>query len=571
MPAAAAQLDAPSAAPFAAAPSALDPSRRLTYYMLLRVAVSTLLLASTVLANIISPAVMARSNTGFLFAMIGCTYALTLGCALSLRRGVSPGRLAAVQLAGDGVVTMLLVHADGGADSVFVLLFLILVVGACMAMPRRPALVISAAAAGAYLVLSLVDRFGLVPSWPGEPGAPLVLDGLQFAFVVGKNLVLFPLTTWLARRLAGELERADEQIAEQGARFDDLAVLHADVVRSLSSGLLTLSDDGVVRSLNPAGEEILGRVADSIVGRPLAQCLPEMSGYVTTATLGNKGRGEVELHQPDGERRVVGLSIAPLLSAHGQAVGRIVNFQDLTQLRRMQQQIERTERLAAIGRLAAGVAHEIRNPLAAISGSIELLSNGALSTIDDESRELMEIVTREVDRLNRLITDLLDFARPRPPASSALEVSATLGEILRVVENDRRLNPMANRFQLQIPQPVWLEADPAQLRQVVLNLLINAADATPDGEPVELWAGADGQRVRIEIRDRGPGIPPDVKARIFEPFFTTKKGGTGLGLATVHRIVEEHQGSIEVDDRPGGGTVFTVWMPRRDPPSPSAG
>ena len=539
--------------------------RRLTWFMLLRVVVTTLLLGAAVVADAASPAALDAARVVFVFGLIALTYGLTLAWSLLLRRGAAPSRLAAIQIACDAAATTLLVHADGGAESGFVALYLMVIVGGAMLLHHRAALVTVCGVAFTYLALAIVDRLHLIPAWPGEALAPGPFG--SFLFTIGKNLVLFAAAYALARRLAAELERAGEDFAAQGARLDDLTALHADVVRSMTSGLLTVSDDGLVRSINPAGEEILGVTASQIVGRPLDERLSPLARFLASAQSDPRGRREeVELASAEGaEPRVVGLSVAPLVSAAGTAVGRMINFQDLTELRRMRDRIERTERLAAIGRLAAGIAHEIRNPLTAISGSIELLAPSV--SHDPDSRDLMQILTREVDRLNRLITDLLDFARPRVPSVVRLEVGSTLREILRVVENDRRLNPSSKRFQLAIPKPVWVDADPGQLRQVVLNLLLNAADASPEGAPIELSARDDGQWARIDVRDHGPGIPPEVRARIFEPFFTTKKGGTGLGLATVHRIVEEHHGMIEIGESdPGiGGTVFTIRLPRHEP------
>jgi len=534
-----------------------DRARRLTWIMLLRVVVTTVLLGGNVISDVVGASSMTLSAT-FVFGMIALTYGLTVLWAVLLRQGYSPARLATAQIACDVAATALLLHADGGADSGFVLLLLLAVIGGSLTLSRRGTAVTVVAVALSYVGVSVADRLGALPWWPSMwPPQTGPLSGI--ATVLTKNLILIIATGLLSRRLADELETAGQRIAAQGARLKRLVTLHADVVRSLSSGLLTIGADGAVLSLNPVGVEILGRSLP--IGVALSQSLPDLAQLLDGSPVdGARRRAEVTLTLPDGQQRVLGCSVSPLIDAGGGSVGRVVNFQDLTELRRMQQSVERTERLAAIGRLAAGIAHEIRNPLAAISGSIELLRSSI--SLDSEGNELMDIVTREADRLNRLITDLLDFARPRAPEKSALDVGATLGEILRVVENDRRLNPFSNRFQLDLPEALHVEADPGQLRQVVLNLLLNAADATPGGEPITLKAVADGDHVTIEVQDRGPGIPLEVRTRLFEPFFTTKKGGTGLGLATVHRIIEEHRGSIEIADASGGGTVFRVRLPR---------
>ena len=221
--------------------------------------------------------------------------------------------------------------------------------------------------------------------------------------------------------------------------------------------------------------------------------------------------------------------------------------------------MQRAERLAAVGRLAAGIAHEIRNPLASISGSIELLQNTAEADGAKENKELMTIVIREVDRLNALITQLLEFARPRALETERLDVAATMSEMLKVFENDKRLGEA--RVELVAEGAPIVDADAGQLRQVVWNLLRNAAEAAP-GQPIRVEVRGDGELVSLTIRDRGPGIAVEHRAHLFEPFFSTKDGGTGLGLATVHRIVDEHRGAVEFDCPTGGGTVVTVRLPR---------
>jgi two-component system sensor histidine kinase PilS (NtrC family) len=279
---------------------------------------------------------------------------------------------------------------------------------------------------------------------------------------------------------------------------------------------------------------------------------------------GHLRRGEVALTGADGSARTLGVSISPFVDAQNRPLGRIINFQDLTDLRQMEDAVARSRRLAAIGRLAAGVAHEIRNPLAAISGSIELLASSSAREQPAEVRELTAIVLRETERLNGLVSELLDFARPHPPEPQPLELAASMAELLRVFHNDKELR--GARVELRARELVEVSADPGQLRQVVWNLLRNAAEAAYDDEPIIVEVGRvsvdDAPRWgRITVRDHGPGIPAEHLSRVFEPFFSTKEGGTGLGLATVHRIVEEHHGRVEVDTPPDGGTVVTVLLP----------
>ncbi|HEY1584970.1 MAG TPA: ATP-binding protein, partial [Polyangia bacterium] len=405
------------------------------------------------------------------------------------------------------------------------------------------------AAAGAAVLLYVGD--GVEAS--GVPLRTLIRS-------LAVNAVAFAATGALATRLATELRRAGEHIASQGLKLRDLAALHQDVIRGLTSGLVTVGRDGRVLTFNAAAAEIVGRPASDAIGRPLDEIMPGLAALQASVGDGALRRGEVtQLVAGGHERRTLGVSLSPLVDSSGRTVGRIVNFQDLTELRRMEVAMQRAERLAAVGRLAAGIAHEIRNPLAAISGSIELLRQTAEAEGARENKELMSIVIREVDRLNGLITELLEFARPRALETERLDVAATMAEMLKVFENDKRLGDA--RVELVADGAPLVEADAAQLRQVVWNLLRNAAEAAP-GQPIRVDVRAEGELVALTIRDGGPGIAAEHRARIFEPFFSTKDGGTGLGLATVHRIVDEHKGAVEIDCPDGGGTAVTVRLPR---------
>jgi two-component system sensor histidine kinase PilS (NtrC family) len=298
------------------------------------------------------------------------------------------------------------------------------------------------------------------------------------------------------------------------------------------------------------------------VGQPIERVMPALPALLKALPENAPlRRSEISQRCADGLTRTLGVSLSPLVDSEGHVLGRILSFQDLTELRRMEEVVSRSERLAAIGRLAAGVAHEIRNPLAAISGSVELLAQSP--STDADQKQLMDIVTREVTRLNSLISDLLDFARPRRPDPQPLDLSATVAEMLKVFEHDKRLD--GSRVQLKANGAVTIEADPGQLRQVVWNLVRNACEADESNGLVDVEVGTvdtDGEKwARLAVRDRGPGISDEHRSRIFEPFFSTKQGGTGLGLATVHRIVEEHRGKVLATAPSDGGARFEVLLP----------
>jgi two-component system sensor histidine kinase PilS (NtrC family) len=261
----------------------------------------------------------------------------------------------------------------------------------------------------------------------------------------------------------------------------------------------------------------------------------------------------------NGGELAVGATVSPLRDAKDHVIGRVVNFQDLTELRRLEQHARRAERLATVGHLAAGIAHEIRNPLASISGSIELLRRSPQASDDD--RTLMAIVHREIQRLNALIGDVLDYANPKPKQTVDFDLGVLVEEVLQVARADAAFAEV--ELSGASDSPLRIHADPAKLRQVVWNLVRNAADAAvAGGRHVRVEARTIAEGARIVVADDGPGIAPEQLARMFEPFFTTKARGTGLGLATSHTVVAEHGGRIDVETDAGKGTRMVVTLPR---------
>jgi two-component system sensor histidine kinase PilS (NtrC family) len=277
--------------------------------------------------------------------------------------------------------------------------------------------------------------------------------------------------------------------------------------------------------------------------------------------VGSVRRIEVNAVRPDGALRRLGVSATPLTDHQGQAVGRVIHFQDLTELRRMELRVARAERLASIGRLAAAIAHEIRNPLASISGSVEILRS--LPGADAEARQLVDIAVREVDRLNALITDLLDYARPKTQERAPIDLAESVAEVAKSFQQERR---EGITIETSLEKGVGVQGAPGPLRQVLWNLVRNAAEAMPRGGRVRLVVALDrgeggAPEAILTVADTGVGMSREALEHIFEPFFSTKSGGTGLGLATVARVVEEHGGSIDTQSELGQGTTFTVRFP----------
>jgi two-component system sensor histidine kinase PilS (NtrC family) len=487
-------------------------------------------------------------------------------------------RFGAVQLATDiGIVTSL-VFFSGGADSIFSFLYLPITVYGAVLFDRRGAY-------GAAVLASACYGAVLLSAEPIEVASVLQgtksFERVYALWVVHASALL--LVALLSSALARELRRAGEALSETASDLVRLRHLHQHTVDSLASGLLTTDNDGRVRSLNPEGERISGCTLAEALGRDLEEVLPGVREALLVGRetpSGGRLRARLALPQADGQVRHLGLASSILRDGEGSPNGWVVIFQDVTEVVAMEQELRRSERLAGVGQLAADIAHEIRNPLAAISGSVEMLNAGlGEDGADPEPRRLMSIVLREIDRLNDLITEFLQFARPAPAKRVPLDLGAVVEELAGMFQV---ACPDGVTLELQLGRDLMVLADSTQLRQVLWNLLLNAVQAMPDGGCIRVGVGEAGPEpqeaagegrneqpreggfVEVEVGDSGVGIAPEVLDRIFDPFFTTKSGGSGLGLATVHRIVEANGGNLRVESQVGRGSVFRVRFPRHE-------
>lgn len=553
------------AAPPLSEAGASDAVQTVTYLMLFRVAVATMLLLSVVAValSLDSLETLYGPFGRFVFALLAMTYAATLAYALTLKRLKHPLRFAYVQVGVDLALISLLVHATGGAQSAYTFLYLIDVVAVAL-LPRRYG-VVAVATASALLMLAtaLVGYLRLIPALPGQSVFPWDLTRQELLFRLVVNVAGIVSVGALGATLSTQTRRAGERLARHQQMAGDLALLHQNTIRCLSSGLVTVNLEGAITSINEAACDILGISERAALGEPLGRRIPNLKPVLDEAgPVGSVRRHEVDAIRLDGTVRRLGVSATPLSDHTAQIIGRVIHFQDLTELRRMELAVQRSERLASIGRLAAGIAHEIRNPLASISGSVEVLKS--LPGADAETRQLVDIAVREVDRLDRLISDLLDYARPRTEERQPLDLGEVATEIGKALEHERRERSI--QVVVDSEPGVGIDGASGQIRQVLWNLIRNAIDAMPSGGTLRVATWLEeltgGRREAIlSVSDTGVGIPGEDLDRIFEPFFSTKPNGTGLGLATVARIVEDHRGNIDMASERGRGTTFTLRFP----------
>jgi two-component system, NtrC family, sensor histidine kinase PilS len=535
-----------------------------TYLMLFRVAVATMLLLSVVVVAFSLDHLdsLAGPFGRFVFALLATTYMATLAYAVTLNRLRDPVRFAYVQVGVDLTLITLLVHATGGAQSAYTFLYLIDVVAVSLLPKRFGVVAVVGASAGLMVATSLVGYYHVVPPIPGQSVFPWDLTRQELLFRLVVFLAGVVSVGALGVTLSSQTRQAGERLARHQQLAGDLALLHQNTIRCLPSGLVTVTLEGAITSINEAACEILGISELAALGKPLAQRIPGLRTVLEEAgPVGSVRRHEVDAIRVDGIRRL-GVSATPLSDHTGRVIGRVIHFQDLTELRRMELAVQRSERLAGIGRLAAGIAHEIRNPLASISGSVELLKS--LPGADNDTRQLVDIAVREVERLDHLIAELLDYARPRNEERQPLDLSEVVTEIAKAFNHERRDRDV--QLVVQVGSGVVIDGGSGQIRQVLWNLIRNATDSMPEGGTIRIETTLDektgGTRDAVlSVGDTGIGIPKEDLDRIFEPFFSTKPSGTGLGLATVARIVEDHKGIIDIQSETGKGTTFTLRFP----------
>jgi two-component system, NtrC family, sensor histidine kinase PilS len=515
-----------------------------------RLAVGTALLAATAWPTL-GHEPFPRTVEALLFAIVALIYFASLIGTFLLRTRRHLGWVAHGQLAADVIAATGLVYLTGGAESIFTVLYPLAIVSGAIGLGRRGAALGAATSCIAFCVLAWSMQIGVVPPAAAELDRVPLAPG-KLAVVMAANLSAFMLVGGLSSLLAEQLQGARSQLLRSETRLEALEAIYSAVVRSIASGILTLGEDGRITYLNPAAEHLTGVSDRSARGQPLKTLLPELAASIGRPR--ERGRPEVRLRAHDGRERILGYATAPLA---GGASGQVILFQDLTELRQMEEAVRRTDRLAVVGGLAAGLAHEIRNPLASMCGSIEIL--GGSPGLDEQERRLMSVVRSEAERLEALVREFLSFARPISPAFEPLDAVRAVTETVELFR--QQLAERGIELVAHADSPVWVRADPGQLRQVLWNLLGNAADATTRGGRVEVHILRQAGEGVLEISDTGHGIADEDLQRIFDPFFTTKERGTGLGLAIVHRIVEAHSGHLSVHSEVGRGTTFRLALP----------
>jgi two-component system, NtrC family, sensor histidine kinase PilS len=535
--------------------------RKLLWLITARAAVISVLLGSAVLIQIKSPGSFPIDPYFFL---LGLTFALTVVYSLTLRQAERHRWLVDLQLAADAGIVSAIVYLTGGVNSYFSTLYALPIVAASMLQRWHGGIVVGVLSSVLYTGIVLAQYFG-------TPASPIVvvaqgLPPLRVAiYTVGLNVFGFLAVAALTGYLAEGLRRADAQLQQASSELADVQAFSRHVVDSLTSGLATTDMTGIVVTYNRAAEAITGLTGPRAIGEPASAVLQlpvSLAGLFGPAAERPKHtRVEYGFTRTDGRQIEMGLSAAPLMTPRGET-GFILTFQDVTESRKLEREARVQQRLAAVGEMAAGIAHEIRNPLASMSGSIQILRQELPLT--DEQGQLMDIVIRESERLNETIRSFLAYARPHRQSMRHMDVRQVITDTATLLQNSAERSE-SHRIAVDVPgEPVMLQADEAQIRQIVWNLATNGLRAMPSGGALTLAVSPstdDAPHVAISVSDEGVGIAPEELEGIFQPFRGSFERGTGLGLAMVHRIVSDYSGEVKVNSTRGAGTTVQVRFP----------
>lgn len=541
-------------------------NRKLYWLIWVRAALVTLLLGLSVAVQV---GKYERAQTFYVLA--GLIYCLTAAYALAMRAIATPEalrRFASFQIGADVCVVTWLVARTGGVASPFALLNVVAVSSAGLLLRRPGGLITAGASVLLFGSVTVVQLYGLLGL--GEWLPPSGFSEKEAFHSFGVHGLALMVVGFLSGTVAEQLRRADESLVETEQGLTRLQAFHENVVQSVSSGLFTTDEEGRITSFNRAAQEATGYSLGGALHRPWWQLFHWQDDRAIGAdprTVPLPYRFEAEGRRADGRRLVVGMTLSSLTEG-GVQTGLVGVFKDLTQVRDMEDEMRRRHWLASLGEMSAGMAHEIRNPLAALAGAMQMLRKDL--SLDETNARLMDIVTREAKRLDSIVTEFLLYARPPALNLKECDLNHLLTETLDLIRHEAKTRQGITLAAGQTTQNIVAQADPDQMKQVFWNLAVNAFDAMPNGGRLEIAtgtrlvesAGRSGEVVEISFHDDGEGIRQDDLDKIFLPFFTTKKTGSGLGLAAVHRIVDLHGGWIRVESETGKGSCFVVCLPR---------
>jgi two-component system sensor histidine kinase PilS (NtrC family) len=562
---------------------AKDVGHKLKWLMIGRVILITIFLGSSATLEL---GFRAFPHPSFLFIIIAVTYLLTIFYAVILNRFQKFQLQAEIQLSVDVLIATGIVYVTGGIESWFPFTYLLVIIAGSIILYSRGGLLVASLSSILYGGVLVLQYYSVLPITPER--RLIESDYLYNLFI---NITAFYLVSYLSGTLSERLRKAGEKLEERDADLFELRAYSDNVIKSLTSGLFTTDSEGRITFFNKAAEEITGWGIEEIKGKIASELFPlrgveEGIKPVEDQTHREAGlqdsgprtplfRFEGKFFRKDGKRLILGMGISPLMDRKDRASGFIGIFQDLTKIKELEEEIKGKEKMAAIGELSSWMAHEIRNPLASISGSIQVLKENLNPT--EENINLIEIAIRETERLNLIVGDFLNYARPRVLSLEVCDINRLIADTISLLKNSKefhegiKINLLFEEEGRETDRGrIDALVDINQMKQVFWNLSINAVQAMPKGGELTIDTRLETQDsspegisfIEIIFRDTGVGIEKENLDFIFYPFFSTKEIGSGLGLAIAYRIIEEHRGKIKVESEKGKGTTFRIFLPK---------
>jgi two-component system, NtrC family, sensor histidine kinase PilS len=532
--------------------STFDERNWLSWLVKVRILILTFLLGIELAIAGMTPTLL---PVRLFISTILCWYGVSLFYVLLLSLWKEHRLQASLQVLTDLLLVSLVVHETGGWDSSLNFLYPLVIIVASVLLPRIWAHLVAALAFILYGTVLELNYYGFVPSYcTTHPG----LKALQAIIFV--NLFAFLAVAYLAGLLTTKLRQVRVQLKDTSGALENLQALHENIIHSISSGLITTGLDGRITLVNSAAQKLLERPTADLIGTPVDALfldpLPDVESQQT--------HGEVRFDASSKFRKTLRVRVASLsVPERGVVGGCVYAFDDLTEIRRLEREVRMQDRLAAVGRLAAAIAHEIRNPLTSIAGSVSMLSG--VPEMNEEHRRLLEIVTRESQRLNGIITDFLAYSRTKQYHFNKVDLVQLVEDTLTLMDHRMTAEKTGIRIERRFKASEALViADGDKIKQVFWNFCENAVRAMPGGGVLSVSLESLGDDWQVGFTDTGPGMTPLQVEKIFEPFQSNFEGGTGLGLAIVYQIVQGHEGKVWARSKPGQGTTFVLRLRRLD-------
>jgi len=543
---------------------------RIRWLMLSKVIIITFLLAMTAFVEIKQMEASLEISASVLFKTILLAYSLSILFIALLKYIRSISINIYMQSLCDTALITAMVYATGGIQSIYSIFYPLVVIYSVLFLGRKGGLIAASVAGIFYGLLVDLEYYRVIspPVFFSAPSYHLSPSDVLTRTIT--HILSFYLIAFLTSFVAEQERKVRKLLAEKQSAFDQLDLLHHSIIESVDNGILTVDLNGAIKSFNRAAAEITGFVFREIENHSLSEVFPNSpppGGSMGAAQNPSsvKTRFEMPYTARSGKRLVLGGSVSPLKDSQGTMIGHIVVFQDMTEINEMKESLEKSRQLALIGELAANLAHEIRNPLASISGSIQMLKGGMAH--DKTNARLMQIILRGKDHLETFLKDFLLMARPAHGAREEIDIRETVRDSIESLRCVADWHESIDVVMVLTGNPLYIRANKSEIRQVLWNLMLNAVQSMPDGGVLNVEARSlrvgESDGAQISIGDTGCGIEKHQFSKIFDPFYTTRDTGTGLGLAVVKRILEAYGGTIHMESVPGNGSAFKVWFPLR--------